>query len=75
MNKTEAFFESLMFKSRWLLAPFFFGLIIAIVVLLLKFGKQLFLLFGMLSFILGLLSEQISTLRKEVSIMKTRDEG
>lgn len=34
-----------------------------------------FLLFGMLSFILGLLSEQISTLRKEVSIMKTRDEG
>lgn len=34
-----------------------------------------FLLFGMLSFILGLLSEQISTLRKEVSIMKAKDEG
>ncbi len=48
MNKTEAFFESLIFKSRWLLAPFFFGLIIAIVIMLLKFGKQLFLLFGML---------------------------
>lgn len=48
MNKTEQFFESLMFKSRWLLAPFFFGLIIAIVVMLLKFGKQLFTLFSML---------------------------
>ena len=41
MKKTEAFFESFMFKSRWLLAPFFFGLIIAIVALLAKFGKQL----------------------------------
>jgi uncharacterized protein (TIGR00645 family) len=44
MKKTEQFFESLMFKSRWLLAPFFFGLIIAIVALLAKFGKQLFAL-------------------------------
>lgn len=41
MKKTELFFESLMFKSRWLLAPFFFGLIIAIMALLVKFGKQL----------------------------------
>ncbi|NTW58263.1 MAG: TIGR00645 family protein [Nitrospirae bacterium] len=41
MKKTEAFFETLMFKSRWLLAPFFFGLIVAIVALLAKFGKQL----------------------------------
>ena len=41
MKKTEQFLESLMFKSRWLLAPFFFGLIIAIVALLAKFGKQL----------------------------------
>jgi uncharacterized protein (TIGR00645 family) len=44
MKKTEQFFESLMFKSRWLLAPFFFGLIIAIMAMLVKFGKQLFTL-------------------------------
>ena len=44
MKKTEQFFESLMFKSRWLLAPFFFGLIIAIMAMLVKFGKQLFAL-------------------------------
>jgi uncharacterized protein (TIGR00645 family) len=44
MKKTEQLFESLMFKSRWLLAPFFFGLIIAIVALLAKFSKQLFAL-------------------------------
>jgi uncharacterized protein (TIGR00645 family) len=41
MKKTEAFFESLMFRSRWLLAPFFFGLVIAILAMLVKFGKQL----------------------------------
>lgn len=50
MNKTEAYLESLMFRSRWLLAPFFFGLIIAIMALLVKFGTQLvtliFALFG-----------------------------
>jgi uncharacterized protein (TIGR00645 family) len=41
MNKTEAILESLMFRSRWLLAPFFFGLIIAILGTLVKFSKQL----------------------------------
>jgi uncharacterized protein (TIGR00645 family) len=44
MKKTEAFLESVMFRSRWLLAPFFFGLIIAIMAMLVKFGKQLILL-------------------------------
>ena len=44
MKKTEQFFESLMFKSRWLLAPIFFGLINAIKAMLVKFGKQLFTL-------------------------------
>lgn len=44
MKKTEAFFESMMFRSRWLLAPFFFGLIIAIMAMLVKFGKQLIVL-------------------------------
>ncbi|HWR58279.1 MAG TPA: TIGR00645 family protein [Thermodesulfovibrionales bacterium] len=41
MKKIETSLESLMFRSRWLLAPFFFGLLVAIVVLLIKFGKQL----------------------------------
>ncbi len=41
MNKIESVMESIMFKSRWLLAPFFFGLILAIVVALVKFGKML----------------------------------
>jgi len=36
--------ERLIFASRWLLAPFFLGLIVAMLVLLLKFGKELTLL-------------------------------
>ena len=44
MKKTEAVFESIMFRSRWLLAPFFFGLIVAIMAMLVKFGKQLVVL-------------------------------
>jgi uncharacterized protein (TIGR00645 family) len=38
--------ESLIFASRWLLAPFFVGLIIAILVLLVKFTTELFVLVG-----------------------------
>jgi uncharacterized protein (TIGR00645 family) len=49
MKKTELFFESLMFRSRWLLAPFFFGLIVAIMALVVKFGKQLFSLLTTMS--------------------------
>jgi len=41
MKGVESAFESLLFRSRWLLAPFFFGLILAIVALLLKFAKEL----------------------------------
>jgi len=44
MNKIEAFFESLIFRSRWILAPFFVGLLAVIVILLIKFVKQFFLL-------------------------------
>lgn len=44
MNKTEASLEGVMFRSRWLLAPFFFGLLVAILALLVKFSKQLFAL-------------------------------
>ena len=41
MKKTEAILESLVFRSRWLLAPFFIGLLFAIIALLVKFVKQL----------------------------------
>lgn len=41
MEKLELLLEQLIFRSRWLLAPFFFGLILAIVALLVKFFKEL----------------------------------
>ncbi len=44
MSRVEAALESLVFRSRWLLAPFFVGLIFAIVALLVKFLKQLWAL-------------------------------
>ena len=44
MSKVEAALESLVFRSRWLLAPFFVGLILAIIALLVKFLKQLWAL-------------------------------
>lgn len=34
-------FEGLLFASRWLMAPVYFGLVIAMVILLLKFGNEL----------------------------------
>ncbi len=42
--KIVSLFEKIIFKSRWILAPFFLGLLFAIVILLFKFSKQLFLL-------------------------------
>ncbi|MFE8072522.1 TIGR00645 family protein [Marinobacteraceae bacterium S3BR75-40.1] len=44
MKSVETQLETLIFASRWLLAPFFVGLIAAIVVLLVKFGKELVIL-------------------------------
>ena len=41
MNKAEAKLEHWVFNSRWLLAPFFVGLLLAIIALLIKFVKQL----------------------------------
>jgi uncharacterized protein (TIGR00645 family) len=49
MKRFETAMESVLFRSRWLLAPFFFGLIVAILALLVKFGKEL------LSLVTGLL--------------------
>ncbi len=36
----EHFLETLMFRSRWLLAPFYLGLVGGLVVLLVKFGQE-----------------------------------
>ena len=44
MNKIEATLESWVFRARWLLAPFFVGLLLAIIALLFKFLKALWTL-------------------------------
>jgi uncharacterized protein (TIGR00645 family) len=44
MNRIEATLEHWVFRSRWLLAPFFIGLLLAIVALLIKFTKLLWTL-------------------------------
>lgn len=44
MNKIENTLETWVFRSRWLLAPFFVGLLLAILALLLKFMKSLWTL-------------------------------
>ena len=40
MKKIETTLEGLIFNSRWLLAPFYIGLVGAIVLLLVKFGQE-----------------------------------
>jgi uncharacterized protein (TIGR00645 family) len=48
MRTLESTLESLVFRSRWLLAPFFVGLLLAIVALLVKFLSELWhLVMGM----------------------------
>ena len=37
LKRVEHGFESLIFNSRWLMAPFYFGLVVSLAVLLLKF--------------------------------------
>ena len=37
LKRVETAFESLIFNSRWLMAPFYFGLVVSLAVLLLKF--------------------------------------
>lgn len=41
MKFIEHFLETLIFNSRWLLAPFYLGLVLGIVLLLAKFGQEL----------------------------------
>ncbi len=40
-NKIESSLEKFIFNSRWLLAPFFIGLVISITLLLVKFTQEL----------------------------------
>ena len=41
MKRIENVLEAGLFQSRWLMAPVYFGLVIAMAVLLFKFGKEL----------------------------------
>src|SRR5437762_2369001 len=41
LKRVESGLESLIFNSRWLMAPFYLGLVISLAVLLLKFGMML----------------------------------
>lgn len=47
MKRIEYLLEWLIFNSRWLLAPFYLGLVLAMALLLVKFGKELFAFVGM----------------------------
>ncbi len=40
-NPVELAIESFLYRSRWLLAPFYIGLVVAIAILLLKFTQEL----------------------------------
>jgi len=40
MKNIESSLEGLLFRSRWMLAPFYGGLVLAIFLLLLKFGQE-----------------------------------
>ena len=42
LKRVEGGFEGLIFNSRWLMAPFYFGLVISLAVLLLKFCMVLY---------------------------------
>ncbi|NMG48164.1 TIGR00645 family protein [Azoarcus communis] len=46
MKRIETAFEHLLFSSRWLMAPVYFGLVLAMVVLLIKFTKEVFHIFS-----------------------------
>jgi uncharacterized protein (TIGR00645 family) len=42
LKKVENAFEKFLFTSRWLLAPFYVGLVIGLALLLVKFSKEVF---------------------------------
>ncbi len=41
IKRVERAFEGVLFNSRWLMAPFYFGLIVSLAVLLFKFVMML----------------------------------
>lgn len=45
-KKIESAFEHLLFSSRWLMVPIYFGLVLSLVLMLYKFGKQMWILFS-----------------------------
>ena len=45
MKKLETRFEHFLFVSRWLMAPVYLGLVLAMLVLLVKFGEDVYKLF------------------------------
>lgn len=49
MQHLERILERFMFASRWLLAPFYVGLVLAIGLLLVKFAKEFYSLFQVLA--------------------------
>lgn len=65
MKRLESAFEHVLFSSRWLMAPVYFGLVLAMVLLLVKFAKELFGLFSQIwtasggELIIGVLSLEI----------------
>jgi uncharacterized protein (TIGR00645 family) len=48
MKRIEHIFETLIFNSRWLLAPFYFGLVVSILMLLIKFTQEFLHLISLL---------------------------
>ena len=49
MKKIEIGFERFLFASRWLMAPIYLGLVLAMLVLLVKFGKEVYGIFNSLA--------------------------
>ena len=41
-ERTETLLEKILFASRWLLAPFYFGLAVSVAIMLIKFLQELF---------------------------------
>jgi uncharacterized protein (TIGR00645 family) len=53
MKKLETRFEHFLFASRWLMAPVYLGLVVAMLLLLIKFGKEVYVLFAGLPTVSG----------------------
>ena len=67
LKKIEKNFEKFIFTSRWLLAPFYLGLMLGVLILLIKFFKSLFGTFA------GLLSGELGDSDIVISILTLVD--